>query len=77
MVSPISSSALVGVALMLRGAAFTVTLQLTLPYSVVAVTVAEPARTPFRLPVAAFTVTYFVAEEVNCTVRGVPSALTV
>ena len=34
--------ALVGVALMVEGADFTVTLQVTLPNSVVAVTVAEP-----------------------------------
>ena len=70
-------SALVGVALMVEGADFTVTLQVTLPNSVVAVMVAEPVRTPVSLPVLASTVTYLVAEDVNFTARVVPSTLMV
>ena len=77
MVSPTRISALEGVALILLGADFTVTLQLTLPYAVVAVMVALPLRTPLSLPEFASTVTYFVAVEVNFTARGVPSALVV
>ena len=76
-VPPMRISALVGVVLMLLGADFTVTLQVTLPNSVVAVMVAEPVRTPVSLPVFASTVTYLVEEDVNFTARAEPSTLVV